>query len=221
MNKVFVVDNKIIEEDSSTPKKIFLSAIIDIAILEIISLIFMIVLETIINYKNSTLITLITIFPVFFVLSKFFLNFCSTSFSRGVIANQIPYVILYDNKMLVINNIGVVEPAIAITYGKQLINGNNLVEALVDVGFSVAGHDIIGNDLSKGIDISVVENIINNEIAGFYNITTYENVSFIKETKNHYYFKGNLLDRNGKIKGEKQFALMKIYDNYEELKMVK
>ena len=69
-------------------------------------------------------------------------------------------------------------------------------------------------------DESIVEKIINNEIDG-YSISIFENVTFVKETKKYYYFIGNLIDKDGKNKGEKKFKVMKIYNDYEELKMVK
>ena len=220
MKKIFVVDDKITKDDSNKLINIFKSTIIDIVVLGFIELGFTIIWEVNLRYHNR-LANLLLIFPLCFVLLKFFYKILKGNISKDIVANQNPYVILYDKKMLILSNVGVVEPTIAITCGSQLINDENLLKSLNNLGFTIAGHDEMNNDINEEVDINEVINVINSEVVGRYNIVIYENVSFEKETKNNYVFKGNILSKDGSYKGEQRFNLMKIYKNYEELKKVK
>ena len=183
MKKIFVVDDKIAEGVESSSKSM-MSALMDIVILEILTLIFIMIWQINLAYIDWTLTIVAMILPLCFVIFKIF--FYTSSFFKGSMANLIPYIVLDNNKMLLIHNL---EPTMV-------------------------------NIMESELDSSIVEKIINNEISG-YSVSTFENVSLIKESKKCYYFKGNILDENGNNKGIKKFKIMKIYDNHEELKMVK
>lgn len=183
MKKIFVVDNKIAENIDSSSKKL-MSEFVNIVILEIITLIFIMIWQINIAYIDWTMTIVAIVLPSFFIIFRIFL--IVPSFTKGVMANLIPYVVLDDDKMLLIHNL---DP------GTINVMENDFVD-------------------------SIVEKIINNEVDG-YSVSIFTNVSFFKETKKYYYFKGNILDKNGNSKGNKKFKIMKIYNNYEELKMVR
>lgn len=218
MKKVFVVDEKI-ENNPNSFRNISISSIIDIIVLGIITLIFTVIWEVNLRY-HSRFYIIIELVPMFYVFIKMIYRLLKSNVSKNAVASQNPYVILCDNKMLILSNVGVVDPIIALTCGSKLINGENLLKSLNNVGFTIVGLDIMNNDINEEVDINEVINIINREVAGRYNIIIYENVSFENETKNSYIFKGNLLDENGNYRNEQRFTLMKIYNNHEELKKV-
>lgn len=218
MKKVFVVDEKI-ENNPNSFGNISISSIIDIIVLGIITLIFTVIWEVNLRY-HSRFYIIIELVPMFYVFIKMIYRLLNSNFSKNVEASQTPYVILYDSKMLILSNVGVVDPTIALTFGEQLINGENLLKSLNNLGFTIVGCDGMNNVENNETDINEVMNVINSEVAGRYNIAIFENVSFVKETQNYYVFKGTLLDENGNSRAEQRFNLMKIYNNHEELKKV-
>lgn len=220
MKKVFVVDEKSIKNNPNNLGNIFKSTITDVIIFGIMDIIFTIIWETNIGWNDRTLYNILELIPMGYIFIKMIYRLLNSNFSKNVEASQTPYVILYDSKILILSNVGVVDPTIALTFGEQLINGENLLKSLNKLGFTIVGCDGMNNVEDNKVDINEVMNVINSEVAGRYNIAIFENVSFVKETQNNYIFKGTLLDENGNSRDEQRFTLMKIYNNHEELKKV-
>ena len=219
MRKIFVVDSKLIEGAASSIKS-FNSIITDTIILGIITLVFTMIWEIGIGFTNRYLV--IILLSVILCVNVLKILISAVPLFKGITANSIPYVVLYDDKMLIITNYNstMIGGATSLVYGSSMLNSDSIIEMLLGVGFSMIGYNTIEKEITKETDISVVDKIINNEVEGYF-VVTYENVSFIKETKKYYYFKGTLLNKKNNTKKSKKFKLKKIYTNYEELKMVK
>ena len=110
----------------------------------------------------------------------------------------------------------------AMSLGANIMSADSVLSTILGLGFYGVGLNIDDNVINQS-QYSYDEfltKLKNNEIKN-YVAKIYENVRYLKESKYTYYFKGDLIKKNGSVVRNKRFKIQKIYYNHESLKVIK
>ena len=165
-------------------------------------------LAIIFSYINAIIISIdlgllfINIFILFTIISALINIYLSTKkYYRYSLYKSINYILVDGNQYALITNL-------------NKINTNSTITPL-----DLSANNLNNNKQNQYNDDEIMIKIKNNEIKNYF-IRFFKNVKFQKETKYSYYFIGDLVQKNNKIIKNKQFKIQKIYNNYEELKVI-
>ncbi len=166
------------------------------------------ILAIIFSYINAIIISIdlgllfINIFILFTIISALINIYLSTKkYYRYSLYKSINYILVDGNQYALITNL-------------NKINTNSTITPL-----DLSANNLNNNKQNQYNDDEIMIKIKNNEIKNYF-IRFFKNVKFQKETKYSYYFIGDLVQKNNKIIKNKQFKIQKIYNNYEELKVI-
>ena len=136
------------------------------------------------------------------------------------------YILVDSNKYILLTNLNKINAdsakVSAMSLGANIMSADSVLSTILGLGFYGVGLNIDDNVINQS-QYSYDEfltKLKNNKIKN-YVAKIYENVRYLKENKYTYYFKGDLIKKNGSVVRNKRFKIQKIYYNHESLKVIK